>query len=231
MSEAAGVEIRSPHEAMVEHGAESDGLAQRVALTTAILATVGALFGFQSGELQSEAMLLKNDSITQITKATDAWNQYQAKSIREAIAGSMAQLATDDKKKKDFLDKEKKYKGEKEKISVDALRFQADAATLSRESERQIPSHQNMALGVTLMQVAVALASITVLTRKQWLYYGALAFAVGGVGFAAYGYFVRSYPTQTIAEHVLEHTHAHGADAEPADSEPKAERAKPAGAH
>jgi Domain of unknown function (DUF4337) len=46
-----------------------------------------------------------------------------------------------------------------------------------------------MALGVTLMQVAVALASITVLTRKQWLFVGALAFAGVGVAVSIWGYF------------------------------------------
>ena len=46
-----------------------------------------------------------------------------------------------------------------------------------------------MALGVTLMQVAVALASITVLSRKNWLFYGALAFAAIGIGVSSWGYF------------------------------------------
>ena len=56
-------EVPSPHEHAVEEGGErkGDALAQRIALMTAILATVGALISYQSGSAQNEAMFLKNE--------------------------------------------------------------------------------------------------------------------------------------------------------------------------
>ncbi|WP_298282213.1 DUF4337 family protein [Acidocella sp.] len=42
-----------------------------------------------------------------------------------------------------------------------------------------------MAQALTLIQVAISLASITVLTRKRWLFTLASLAAVGGVGLCA----------------------------------------------
>ncbi|MBV8565526.1 MAG: DUF4337 domain-containing protein [Methylobacteriaceae bacterium] len=184
----AGVHVHSPHEEMVEHGAHSDTLAQKVALTTAILATIGALFGYQSGQVESEAMLLKNDSIGKMTVATDQWAYYQAKSTREFIASSLSVLAADDKAREKFKADAERYAKEKDDIKKDADKLTSESQSLDGQSQAKVVPHERMALGVTLLQVAVALASITVLTRKMWLYAGALAFAAVGIGVAAWGF-------------------------------------------
>jgi hypothetical protein len=46
-------------------------LAQRIALMTAILATIGTLISYQSGSAQNEAMFLKNQSILKQAEASD----------------------------------------------------------------------------------------------------------------------------------------------------------------
>jgi len=52
-------EVPSPHEHALDDAAEkeSNGLAQKIALMTAVLATVGALISYESGAAQNEAML------------------------------------------------------------------------------------------------------------------------------------------------------------------------------
>lgn len=71
-------EVPSPHEHAVEEAAEEerDSLAQKIALMTAVLATVGALVSYQSGSAQTEAMFLKNQSILKQTEASDQWAFY-----------------------------------------------------------------------------------------------------------------------------------------------------------
>lgn len=231
MSEHVGVHVHAPHEHLVEHSAHdgNDRLAQRVALTTAILATIGALFGYQSGEVQTEAMLLKNDSISKISKASDKWSYYQAKSTREFLSSSFALTATDEKLRDKFKKDAERYGKEKAEIKADAEELDRQAEMLSEESESKVPPHERMALGVTLMQVAVALASITVLTRKQWLFISALAFAALGIGVAIWGYSVRGAPDKTLAQHVLEHRASHAPKAGEG-GESKGPEAK-AGAH
>ena len=58
-------EVPSPHQHAIEEAGERkfDRLAQKIALMTAVLATIGALISYQSGSAQNEAMFLKNQSI------------------------------------------------------------------------------------------------------------------------------------------------------------------------
>ena len=58
-------EVPSPHEHELEEAVEKKrhGLTQKIALMTAVLATIGALISYQSGSAQNEAMFLKNQSI------------------------------------------------------------------------------------------------------------------------------------------------------------------------
>jgi hypothetical protein len=192
MSEHVGVHVHAAHEEMVhemaEHGG-GDGLAQRVALVTALLATIGALFGYQAGRVSTEAVLLKNDSITAQTKASDMWAEYQAKSTREFLSKNLAVLATDDAQKSKLAAEGDRYSKEKGEIAEKAKKFEEEAKAANERAEANVVPHERMGLGVALMQVAVALASITVLTRKKWLFYGALVFAAVGVGVSTWGYF------------------------------------------
>ena len=86
MSEG-GFHVHGPHEHEVEHQAQSgDSFAGRMAVMTAILATVGALFGYQGGATQNDALLFKNEAAIKKTEASDQWNFYQAKSNKQNLA-------------------------------------------------------------------------------------------------------------------------------------------------
>src|SRR5215472_2705111 len=88
-------EVRGAHEEALDHAAEagaSDPFAGRIAVLTAILSTIGAVFGYQGGATQNEALLLKNEAGIHKTEAANQWAFYQAKAQREAIAELAAQL-------------------------------------------------------------------------------------------------------------------------------------------
>lgn len=184
-------EMPTPHEHAVEEAAEheSDGLAQRVALMTAILSTIGALISYQSGSAQNEAMFLKNQSILKQAEASDQWAYYQSKSTKSHLDEAMAALATAPELKAHFLsdrDREDKAKAE---IQREAKKLQAESRKLGEESEAKLRPHERMALGLTFIQIAVALAAITVLTRKRWLIWGSLGSAMIGIVTAVSSFF------------------------------------------
>ncbi len=176
-------EVPSPHEHAVEEAAEhaSDGLAQRVALMTAILATIGALISYQSGSAQNEAMFLKNQSILKQAEASDQWAYYQAKSTKSHLDDAMATLAQAPADKARFLADRDKQDKQKEEVQTEAKKLQAESRKLGEESEAKLRPHERMALGMTFIQIAVALAAITVLTRKRWLIWCSLSAAVVGI--------------------------------------------------
>ena len=71
--------VHGPHDHAVEHAAHGeDDFASRIAVMTAILSTVGALFSYQGGATQNDAMLHKNEAAIRKTEASNQWNYYQA---------------------------------------------------------------------------------------------------------------------------------------------------------
>lgn len=76
-------EVPSPHEEALEEAGkrQRDAVTQKIAVITAIRATVGALISYQSGAAQTEAMFLKNQSILKQAEASDQWAYYQPRLI------------------------------------------------------------------------------------------------------------------------------------------------------
>lgn len=183
------IEVPSPHEHAVEEASERDNLAQRVALTTAILATIGALFSYQSGSAQNEAMFLKNESIQKQAEASDQWAFYQSKSTKAHLDAIGSELATTTQVREKLAAEAVRERAEMESIQQDAKQLEAKAHELSAQAETVLRPHERMSLGMTFIQIAVALASITVLTRRRWLYVGTLAAAACGIAVAVTGFF------------------------------------------
>jgi hypothetical protein len=180
-------EVPSPHEHAVEEAAEKerDSLAQKIALMTAVLATVGALISYQSGSAQTEAMFLKNQSILKQAEASDQWAFYQAKSTKGHIAEATAALATTPEVKAHFTAEQQKQEKEKAEVQAEAKKLEAESRKLGEESEAKLRPHERLALALTFIQIAVALAAITVLTRRMWLLWGAVGSAAVGIIAAA----------------------------------------------
>lgn len=180
-------EVPSPHEHELEEAVEKDrdGLAQKIALMTAILATVGALVSYQSGSAQNEAMFLKNQSILKQAEASDQWAFYQAKSIKSHLDDATAALAADPEVKARFLAEKVKEESDKLEIQAEAKKLQAESRKLGEESEAKLKPHERLALALTFLQISIALAAITVLTKRKWLLWGSVASAAVGLATAA----------------------------------------------
>ena len=180
-------EVPSPHEHAVEEAVEKEGqsLDQKIALMTAVLATVGAMVSYQSGSAQNEAMFLKNQSILKQAEASDQWAFYQAKSVKSHIDDATAALATDPETKARFLAARVSEDKEKSKIQAEAQKLQVESRKLGDESEAKLRPHERLALALSGLQIAIALAAITVLTKRRWLLWGSVSFAVIGVLTAA----------------------------------------------
>ena len=69
--------------------------------------------------------------------------------------------------------------------AVDSLRpakvLEAAALDGDRKSEAQLHQHHRWAQAMTLLQVAIALAAMALLTRRKWLEYGMFGVAAAGL--------------------------------------------------
>ena len=176
-------EVPSPHEHVVEEQTEHGGnkFAQRIALMTAVLATIGALISYQSGSAQTEAMFLKNESILKQAEASDQWSYYQAKSMKGHIAEATADTTSSSEMRTKYLNQLAKLEKEKAEIQAEAKKLQSQSHQLGEASEAKLRPHERLALAMTFIQIAVALAAITVLTRRSWLLWGSIGSAAVGL--------------------------------------------------
>lgn len=186
-----GFHVHGPHDHELEHArtgghgshhgedAESKRMTNQIALFTAIIATVGALFGYMGGATQANAGLYKNNAAIKKTEASNQWNYFQSKSTKQSLAELARDLAPEDKK---FIYQAKveRYEKEKNEIKLVADSLEADAREWDEKSDQQMHQHHRWAQGTTALQVSIALAAIALLTRKKWLEYA--MFAAGAVG-------------------------------------------------
>ena len=177
-----GFHVHGPHDHELEHAAQHDpeGFAGQLAVITAILATVGALFSYMGGATQANAGLYKNDAAIKKTEASNQWNYYQAKSGKQNLAELALSLVSDDKKVAYQKDIER-YKTEKAEIKAKAESLEEEAKAWDHRSEEQMHQHHRWAQATTALQVSIALAAIALLTKRRWLEWGTIAVGSAGV--------------------------------------------------
>lgn len=191
---AGGFHVHGPHDHELEHatqqaaeghhGVGGGSMTNQIALFTAVVATVGAIFSYMGGATMANAGLYKNNAAIKKTEASNQWNYYQAKSSKQNLSELALVLVADDKK--DVYRKEiERHKGEKAEIKFGAEKLEAEATSWDRKSDDQMHLHHRWAQATTALQVSIALAAIALLTKKKWLEWGMLG--VGAVGMAIGG--------------------------------------------
>jgi len=178
-----GFHVHGPHDHAVEHAAQhgSDSFSNNIAVMTAILATVGALFGYLGGATQNDAALFKNNAAIAKTTAANSWNYYQAKSSKQNLAELGAVLASGAEASR-YRSEIDRYKAEKADIEKEARRLEAQSKAAEDRSEVALHQHHRWAQAMTLIQVSIALAAITLLTRSRWLQWVSAGAAAGAIG-------------------------------------------------
>ena len=150
-----------------EHSAET--WISWVALSTAILAVLAAIAALLSGEHANEAMM------NQI-EASDQWNYYQAKSIKASVLDAKMSLAGAHSESDQST--RGRYEKEQEEIKSEAEHKEAAAKS-------NFHRHEVFARGVTMFQIAIAIAAISALTKKRHFWVVSLLFGAVGCVFLA----------------------------------------------
>ena len=178
-----GFHVHGPHDHELEHAAEhgdKDGFSGQIAVATAIIATVGALFSYMGGATQANAGLYKNNAAIKKTEASNQWNYYQAKSGKQNLS-ELAIAIVPDERKGQYKDEVDRYKKEKGEIKLAAEKLEADATAWDKQSDEQMHQHHRWAQATTALQVSIAMAAMALLTRRKWLEWGMYGLASIGL--------------------------------------------------
>jgi hypothetical protein len=170
-------EAEVPLEGLQEHVHETahhsrESWISWVALSTAILAVLAAIAGLLSGSHANEAMM------SQI-EAADHWAFYQAKGIKAAVLDAKMTLSATPNEQDHA--KAERYQEEQAHI-------QKEAEAKEREAKTNFHEHEIFARGVTMFQIAIAIAAISALTKKRRFWMVSLIFGAVGVVFLVLGF-------------------------------------------
>jgi Na+/glutamate symporter len=180
---ADGFHVHGPHDHEIEHAQQGHGAnhTNSIAMFTAVIATVGAIFSYMGGATQASAGLYKNNAAIKKTEASNQWNYYQAKSSKQNLSELAVELAPGTKK--DFYEGEiKRYKTEKAEIKVAAEKLEAESKEWDHQSDEQMHQHHRWAQATTALQVAIAMAAIALMTKRKWLEWAMYGMGVVGLG-------------------------------------------------
>jgi Domain of unknown function (DUF4337) len=167
-----------------EHAALDPRLAP-VSFTMALLAVVLAVITLLSHRAHNHEVVLQ-------TRANDQWGFYQGNAIRRSTDEMFANLMS----AMDFKDKEKADKthewflAEAERHREKLKDIEKEARGLQDEARHEQRLANRFDLGEALLEVALVITSITLLTRRR-VYWGVGGlFAVLGAGVAISAFFV-----------------------------------------
>ncbi len=155
-------------------------MTNQIALFTAVIATVGAIFAYMVGATQANAGQYRNNAAIRKTEASNQWNYFQARSTKQSLAEVSRDLAPNPADRARYEAKIDRYEKEKKEIQGTAEKIEAEAKDWDRKSDEQMQLHHRWAQATTALQVSIALAAIALMTKKKWLEMG--MFAVGAIG-------------------------------------------------
>ncbi len=183
--------VHGPHDHEIEHarqhaaaeqGSRQDArMTNRIALFTALIASVGVVLSYLGGTTQANATLYKNNAAISKTEAANQWSYFQAKSTKQSLAEAALDAAPADRRAF-YQGKIDRYEQEKNEIKAVAEKFEAQSKDWDRRSDAQIHQHHRWAQATTVLQVSIALAAIALVTRKkslEWAMYGVSAVGLG----------------------------------------------------
>ena len=178
-------EISEFSQQMKESGEGGESLT-KISLAISILAVLVAMVTVLGHRTHTEAVLSQ-------ARATDMWNEYQAKSIRSHDMGNTLDLLTlqPNANSAGVEQKVEQYKASMERWKDDMQEEQEKAKGFEETVEKAENKARRFDSGEALLQIAVVLCSITLFTRRRLYFFLGLTVGVVGVVFAASAVLVR----------------------------------------
>jgi hypothetical protein len=120
---------------------------------------------------QNESIYYKNEAVLMKARASDAWSYYQAASTKLHLT-ELAVLMVP-QRASELQGQIAKYSRQRQELETRARQYDQKSEEADRESRHALAPHNKLAIAMTLLQIAIALGSITALTRRRWLMWGA----------------------------------------------------------
>lgn len=175
------------HAEHAEHAAHTGiKLVAWVSMTIAVLAVLSAVIGSLETVASGQALGQKNEAVLAQSKASDSWNEYEAKSLKKHIYGIAADQGGP---------RADKYRQTQASNAADETKIQDEAKALEKErddhlklSEVAETRHHRLTVAATLLHMGIAISTIAIIAGKRWPWLASVVLGVVGSAIAVWAY-------------------------------------------
>lgn len=187
MSDDPALSAHEQHEHAEEAAHARDPFISRVSITVAFLAVLAASVGSLETIEGGRAITASSEAALAQDKATDAWGEYQADSLKHhfyAIAADFGGANNAD----NYRRIAKEEAGKQKSVRGRATEFEAERDQLSRESLAHEGRHHWLTGAATLLEIGIAMSTVAIITRRRLLWVGAMLLGGGGIALLCAAY-------------------------------------------
>jgi len=175
------------HAEHAEHAAHAkDPFIARVSITIAVLAVLAAAAGSLETLEGGRAITASSEAVLAQDQATDAWNEYQADSLKRHIYGIAADGGGP--KADAYRKTVDEQRANQDKARAEAQKTEGERDKLRGESAEHESRHHWLTGAATLIEIGIALSTVAIITRRRLFWAAAMGLGVAGVALFAGAY-------------------------------------------
>ncbi len=171
------------HTEHLAHEGGHDRFVSRLAILVSGLAVLAAIAGNLEALETTKALATTGEATLSQDEATDAWGEYEADSIKRHIYTIAGDL--NPSKAADYAKVAKEQNGKQASVRKRAVDAETTRSKLVAESRHHEERHHWLSAAATLFEVAIALSTVSIVTRKHWLWQSGAVLGVVGIVLAA----------------------------------------------
>src|SRR5579875_1679652 len=173
------MEFNERRERAAEAHHEKDAFAGRVSILVAVLAVVTAATSSLENTETAGAITDSSRAVLAQDKATDQWNFYEAKSLKNNMLDIAASAGG--AKAADYAKKSAHEASDEASALGQAKTFEHARDEAIESSERHERRHHRLAIAATLLEIGIAISTIAIITRRHWPWAMAAVLGAGGL--------------------------------------------------
>ena len=157
-----------------------------VAMLTGVLAGVAGFLTVRGANLSNEAIYHSNQGVLHQAKASDAWSEYQANSIKARIIETQIKQGKLDPEARTALEADdKEFRNKQPVVKAQALEFEKQRDEELKDGSQRLGEKDTLDYAGVAVQLGIALASVAALTRTRHAFYAAIVLGALGIAITA----------------------------------------------
>ncbi|HWY60261.1 MAG TPA: DUF4337 family protein [Rhizomicrobium sp.] len=167
---------------------EANPFISRVSITIAVLAVMAAAAGSLETVEGGRAITESSEAVLAQEKATDAWNEYQADSLKRHMYDIAADSAVATHSTENYAKDSADQRAAQDKARKSAEEFEKDRDGHTTASALHEERHHWLTGSATLIEIGIALSTVAIITRRTPFWLGAMGLGVVGLALFAFAY-------------------------------------------